>query len=333
MNHATTPVYLFSTKEVGMVMPDTQRSSPTATAVAPAADLLNAVPALGIGIVYNTALADFVRTDPEAFDFLEITPDMFWTDYGRGAQPRYVELDSALEVLEWARPRYPIVAHNISLSIGSAGLFDEEYVAQIAAWHERYHFQWHSDHLSMVQYIDESGQVRDAALAVPFPYDHEVLEQIAERIGHVQRVVSAPFLVENNVYYIDFPEQEMTEPEFLNRLTAQTGCGLLLDVHNLYANARNHGYDPVADYLDLLDLSRVVEVHIAGGNELGEMYTDSHAGACPDPVWDLLEHVTPRTLNLRGVTFEFHDSYYPLLRADGIRGQLDRARAIWTRHR
>ena len=314
-------------------MADAPRSSRAATATASAAGPLAAAPVLGIGIVYNPALAGFVRSDPDAFDFLEITPDMFWTDQGPGAQPRYVELDSALEILEWAGPRYPMVAHNISLSIGSAGLFDEEYVAQIAAWHERYQFQWHSDHLSMVQYIDESGQVREAGIAVPFPYDYEVLEQIAERIARVQRAIATPFLVENNVYYIDFPEQEMTEPEFLNRLTERTGCGLLLDVHNLYANARNHRYDPVADYLDHLDLSRVLEVHIAGGNELGEMYTDAHAGPCPDPVWDLLEHVAPRAPNLRAITFEFHESYYPLLQGEGIRGELDHARDIWTRLR
>lgn len=74
-----------------------------------------------------------------------------------------------------------------------------------------------------------------------------------------------PFLLENNVYFTDIPEQEMTEPEFLNALTAEAGCGLLLDLHNLYANARNHGIDTEA-FLHELDLSRVVEIHVAGGN-------------------------------------------------------------------
>ena len=89
-------------------------------------------------------------------------------------------------------------------------------------------------------------------------------------------------------------------------LAARTGCGLLLDIHNLYVNARNHGFDPVG-FLGELDLSRVAEVHIAGGNELVGMYTDSHAGACPEPVWELLDHVVDHAPQLRGVTFEFHD--------------------------
>lgn len=294
---------------------------------------LDSIPAYGVGLMYNPALAEFVRSDLETFDYLEITPDMFWTDQGAGQQPRFVELDSTLELLEWVKERRPIMAHNISLSIGSADLFDQGYISQIAEWHKRYHFPWHSDHLSMVQYIDESGQVCDAGLAVPFPYDYELLDQVAERVAHVQRVIQAPFLVENNVYYIIFPEQEMTETEFLNRLTQRTGCGLLLDVHNLYANALNHRYDPIADYLDHLDLDQVIEIHIAGGNEFAGMYTDSHSGPCPESVWELLEIVVPRTPNLRGITFEFHDSYYPVLKTEGIRIELDHAKRIWNQHR
>ena len=309
--------------------PEAREASFTACQIAP----LDSMPAYGVGLMYNPALADFVRSDLDTFDYLEITPDMFWTDQGRGQQPRFVELDSTLELLEWVHDRRPIMAHNISLSIGSAELFDHEYIAQIAEWHRRYHFPWHSDHLSMVQYIDESGQVCDAGLAVPFPYDYELLDQLAGRIAYVQQTITAPFLLENNVYYIQFPEQDMTETAFLNQLTERTSCGLLLDVHNLYANALNHRYDPIADYIDHLDLDRVVEIHIAGGNEFAGMYTDSHSGPCPESVWELLEIVTPRTPNLRGITFEFHDSYYPLLKSKGIRDELEHAQRIWIEHR
>ena len=154
---------------------------------------------------------------------------------------------------------------------------------------------------------------------------------IVDRIDQVQRKVEMAFIIENNVYYIDIPDQDMTEPEFLNRLTARTGCGLLLDVHNVYTNARNHGFDALA-FLNQIDLTRVVEIHIAGGNEIGGMYTDSHAGPCPEPVWQLLEHVVPKAPNLCGITFEFHESYYPLLGEDGIRAQLNQARGVWNRY-
>jgi hypothetical protein len=130
---------------------------------------------------------------------------------------------------------------------------------------------------------------------------------------------------------VDIPEQDMTEQEFLNGLTRLTNCGLLLDVHNVYVNARNHGFDAAA-FIEQLDLSRVVEVHIAGGSELAGMYTDSHAGPCPEPVWDLLEQVASSASNLCAITFEFHESYYPLLEISGIRAELRRARSVWDRY-
>src|SRR5262249_40596438 len=151
-----------------------------------------------------------------------------------------------------------------------------------------------------------NGGERHTALALPVPYDREALRLVSKRITAIRRTVPVPFLLENNVYFTDIPEQEMTEPEFLNALTTEAGCGLLLDLHNLYANARNHSFDSDA-FLDQLDLTRVVEIHVAGGNEMEGIYTDSHCGPCPEEVWALLRVVAPRAPNLRAVTFEFDD--------------------------
>jgi uncharacterized protein len=292
-------------------------------------DLLAGVPKLGVGVLYNPALPEFLRTSLESLDYVEVIPDTFWTDRGAGSAPRYAELESWVEVLDWLVARRPVIAHNIGFSLGSADRFDIEHVERIADWQRRYRFPWHSDHLSFVRIAGAEGHEHNAGLAVPVPYDQELLDLIGERIAYIQRVVPIPFLIENNVYFVDIPEQEMTEPEFLNRLTERTGCGLLLDLHNLYANSRNHGFDP-HDFLDELDLSRVAQIHIAGGSEVAGMYTDSHAGPCPEPVWELLRDTVPATPQLAAITFEFHDSYYPLLGIEGVRAQLDRARGIWA---
>jgi uncharacterized protein (UPF0276 family) len=291
-------------------------------------DRLTALPTLGVGVMYNPSLPQFLKTELESIDFLEITPDMFWTNHGPGSDPRYEELESWIDVLEGIARYRPIVAHNIGLSIGNAGRFDLEYIEHIASWHKRYRFPWHSDHLSFAEVTDPNGQNHNAGVALPIPLDNEVLDMITGRVNQIHEIVPVPFLLENGVYFIVFPEQEMSEPEFLNALTARTGCGLLLDIHNLYANARNHGFDAF-EYLHELDLTRVVETHIAGGSEFAGMYTDSHCGPCPEPVWQLLEHVIARAPNLRAVTFEFHDSYFPLLGVTGICEQLARARALF----
>lgn len=290
---------------------------------------LLSLPTLGVGVMYNPALSEFLRTDLDAIDFLEITSDMFWTDHGRGAQPRFEELESWVDVLEWTRPQRPVVAHNIGLSIGNAGRFDLDYVEHLARWQRRYAFPWQSDHLSFAEVSSADDDARHAGVAVPLPYDRDVLEMIVERVDRFQQAVSAPFLLENSVYFVTFRDQDMTEPHFLNEVTRRTGCGVLLDVHNLYANARNHGFDPLA-FVDELDLATVVETHVAGGTEYAGMYTDSHSGPCPQPVWDLLAHVVPRASNLRAVTFEFHDSYYGLLGPAGVRTELERARTIFA---
>jgi uncharacterized protein (UPF0276 family) len=286
---------------------------------------------LGVGLLYNPALPDFLASDLDALDYLEVIPEMFWTDQGLGGADRFTEIEATVAVLDGVATERPVIAHSVGLSIGSADLFDGERVEQIARWHERYRFPWHSDHLSFLRMGGPDGHEINAGLAIPVPYDEEVLDLIASRVKTVQSRVAAPFLLENNVYYVDLPEQEMSEPEFLNRLAAETGCGLLLDVHNVHTNATNHGFDPHA-FVGDLDLSRVIEVHIAGGNEFAGMYTDSHAGPCPEAVWELLARVVAGAPNLAGITFEFHASYFPLLGVAGIRRELDRAREVWARY-
>ena len=280
--------------------------------------------------MYNPALPEFLRTDLDAIDFLEITSDMFWTDRGIGASPpRFEEVETWVDVLESILPQRPVTAHNIGLSIGNAGYFDLEYIAHLAAWQRRYRFPWQSDHLSFAEVTAADGTEHHAGVAVPLPYDRDVLEMVVERVDRFQQIVSAPFLLENSVYFVSFRDQDMSEPEFLNALTRRTGCGVLLDVHNLYANARNHGFD-AKGFLAELDLTTVVETHVAGGTEYAGMYTDSHSGPCPQPVWELLEYLVPRAPNLRAVTFEFHDSYYGTLGPAGVRAELQRAREIFA---
>jgi len=283
-----------------------------------------------VGVLYNAALPDFLRANLELVDYVAVIPDQFRTDRGAGAEARYGELEADVDFLEWLAERIPLVAHGIGLSIASAGSLDLEYVEEVAAWQRRFGFEWHSDHLSYVRVADEHGHDHNAGLAIPFPYDEDVLTLIAERVELVHELIPAPFLLENNVSYIDIPDQDMTEPEFLNRLTAETGCGLLLDVHNVVVDATNHEFD-AHEFVREIDLARVGEVHVAGGSELAGMYTDSHAGPAPEAVWRLLDHVVASAPNLCGITFEFHESYYPLLKWDGIRHELELSRAAWGR--
>jgi uncharacterized protein len=234
-----------------------------------------------------------------------------------------------VEILDRAARRLTIVGHSVGLSIGSADPLDTGHVEQIARWQARYRMPWHSDHLSFVRLpgVDAHTEL-SPGMALPVPYDREVLEMLVEHVDAVQARIPVPFLLENNVYYVDLPEQEMTEPEFLNELAARTGCGLLLDVHNVVVNATNHGFS-ARDFIFALDLSAVVELHIAGGSELEGLYTDSHAGPVAARVWELLPHVVAACPNLCAITFEFHEGWYPAMGAEGVLRELRTARRVW----
>jgi uncharacterized protein (UPF0276 family) len=134
-------------------------------------------------------------------------------------------------------------------------------------------------------------------------------------------------LLENGVRHTPFVDEDMSEPVFINRLARSSGCLMLLDLHNLYTDYRNHGWDPL-DYLAQLDPHIVRELHIAGGSTVGGVYTDSHSGRCPAEVWELLAESVARFGRIERVTFEFNDSYYAGIGRDGVLDELAHARSL-----
>jgi uncharacterized protein (UPF0276 family) len=294
------------------------------------------VPRLGIGLNYQGPLRDFIEREPETFDFLEVIPDLLWTDRGRGARPRYVEEADGVGFVERVAETKPVIAHSIGLSIGSAHRFNRAHVRQIAEWYERLRFPWHSDHLAynLAEHAEESDQGQpeiNLGVTLPLPLDQETLTLLVPRVEAVRRSVPVPFLLENNVYYFELPEQELDEAEFLNELCRRSGCWMLLDLHNLYTNARNHHFDPI-EHLERLDFDRVLEIHVAGGVEYEGFYLDAHSGPIAPPVLDLLEWTLPRVPNLGGVVFEIFGSWFADLGSARLRGELDRLRELWAQH-
>ena len=286
-------------------------------------------PRLGVGIMANLAIASFTGT-PGAVDYLAVTPDMFWVDRGPdvgGGKGRFADIPTCVAILDAAG--LPMVSHHIGLSIASAVPTDPGYVDQMAVWRERWGAHWLSEHLAFVA-IAEGHAATTAGLALTAPFDRDVLHLAVARARQVIERTQAPFLLENSPYYVTFDDSDLREADFLNQFCADSGSGLLLDLHNLYCNVVNYGLSGHR-FLDELDLATVVEVHIANGSELGGMYADSHSGAPPEPVWDLLDDLVGRAPNLRGITFEFHDSYLPQIGLDGVADVIARARRSWNR--
>ncbi|HEX8502974.1 MAG TPA: DUF692 family protein [Pyrinomonadaceae bacterium] len=289
------------------------------------------VPELGVGLAYGPSFRGFIETRGHLFDFVEVVPDTLWTDAGAGRARRYRDNPAAVRFLDQLRREKPVVMHSIGLSLGSAHRFDAGHVEQIARWREWLRSPWHSDHLSF-NLAEHGGGEMNVGITLPLPYDRETVELLAPRIEQVRARVPVPFLLENNVYFFTYARQDYGEAEFLNRLCAASGCGLLLDLHNLYTNCRNHGADPY-DFLGRLDLSNVVEMHVAGGMEHGGFYMDAHSDVSPPEVWELLDHALPRCANLGGVVFELMDSWLEVVGEERLAAQLARMKEAWAKHR
>ena len=290
----------------------------------------NTVSQPGVGVLFNPSLDRFVERALDRLDYLAVIPDRAWIDRGVDMPDRFQPLPLVATLLDRAAEQLPLVLHSIGLSIGSADIFDEQYARNLISWSTRLKSPWISEHLSFSRILIAEHEV-NSAIALPVPYDRAVLELLVPRIRFLTDELPCPLLLENNVYYFSYIQQDFSEEAFLNELCSQTNCLLLLDLHNLYTNAVNHRFDPL-EYLSRLDLSNVLEIHVAGGVSMMGFHTDSHTGPVLEDVWSLLKHVAPLTPRLKGVTFEFHESSFGMLGEEGILEQVDRAKSILTKN-
>ena len=130
------------------------------------------LPKLGVGLAYQAPLAPLLAAAGRELDYVEVVPDILWTDLGRAAEPRYIDDRAGRGALEQASRGRPIVAHGIGLSIGSAGVFDAAHVEQVERWRRRLGFPWHSDHLAF--HLAEHGDaLMNVGITLPLPRDRE----------------------------------------------------------------------------------------------------------------------------------------------------------------
>lgn len=192
-----------------------------------------------------------------------------------------VEGGRPLHVLEQVRSHYPLALHGVALSPGSSEPLDAIYLSRLREVVDRFEPHIVSDHLC---WTGLSGHNSHDLL--PLPFTAEAVRTAAEKIRRVQDTLRRRILVENISSYVRFAESEMTEWEFLAAVAEAADCHILLDVNNVYVNARNHGFDPVR-YLEGVPVSRVAQFHLAGHEDHGHVVIDTHDHAVTDAVWDL----------------------------------------------
>lgn len=268
------------------------------------------MPYLGAGVSYRWHFNAELMRSP-GVDWLEVTPEHFL--------PLNTDTEKRLSILS---RRFPIAGHSLELSVGSEGEDAPGYRESIKRMMERTAAAWHGDHLCFTRVGD-----RAVRALTPVPFTDEAVEISVRNIRSIKAELGLPFVVENVAYHLPYPASRMSEAEMLRRVAVEADAGLLLDLHNLFANAVNHRFDPHR-FLDEIPLDRVVQIHVAGGETMEGIRLDTHASLCPDEVWSLLEHVAPRC-PLRGVNFEMDGRFPPWAR---LLEEVDRARRILRKH-
>lgn len=192
------------------------------------------------------------------------------------------------------REQYPLSLHGVGLSIGGEGPLDRAHLARLATLIERYQPQCFSEHLAWSSH----GPVFLNDL-LPLAYDSATLQRVCEHVDQVQSTLKRPMLLENPSTYLQFQRSTLDETDFISEVIRRTGCGLLLDVNNVYVSCINHQRDPLS-YIDSLPLHAVGEIHLAGfaedADSLGErLLIDDHGAPIDNAVWQLYETVLART--------------------------------------
>ena len=260
------------------------------------------------GVGYKQRHFTAILDDPGEVAWLEIHAENYMGDGGRPiAQLRRLAED------------FPISLHGVALGIGSEGPLCQDHLSRLkrlAGWLDPASF---SEHLAW-----STHDTRYFSDLLPLPYTEETLSVVCEHIDEVQTAIGRRMLLENPSTYLAFEETTMPETDFLREIARRTGCGLLLDINNVFVSATNQGTDPVS-FIDSFPLDLVGEIHLGGHEEDSDeegapLLIDSHGREVADPVWSLYEYAIrcggPKpTL----IEWDNHVPEWPVLAAEAAR--------------
>ncbi len=285
--------------------------APVASVPATAAPAAGSGPVVGAGPVAGLGLGLGWR--PEIAGVVAALPGQRFTEVVAESLPAHGPLPAALAGL---RERgVTVVPHGTRLSLGGTEPLEPRRVAGLAEAAERLGAPLVSEHIAFVR----AGGT-EAGHLLPLPRTGEALAVLTRNIADLQSTLGVPLAVEPIAALFDWPEDEYTEADFVTELLERTGTWLLLDVANVYANARNRDLDP-RTVLDRLPLERVAYLHVAGGADHDGVYHDTHTAPTPEPVLALLRELSARLAAHQPAMLLERDGHYPPVAA--LRAELD----------
>ena len=272
-----------------------------------------------LAITVDSYDTDFAVRAVGHADLIEITPDR-WAEPGHSAA---TIAERARRFLAPLAAERPLILHGVGLSIGSHDCFSSDYLGLLDDLFTAFRPLWHSEHLA---YCDVDGEA--LGTMVELPCNDEALELICPRVERIQDRYAVPFLLENVARA--FPRDDddtYASADFMNRIVRRTGCGLLLDVHNLRCDVQNFGVDAAA-FLDELDVDAVREIHISGGTDYKGFRLDIHSRLVDEMTFDLARLALARCRNAQVLVFEVLGESVATLGVSAIAAEMVRLRSL-----
>ncbi len=271
-----------------------------------------------VGLGWRSELAAGILTNLDRIDLIEVIAEDYW------------ESSRQIQAVKTLAAQSPVVLHGISLGLASTVPVDRKRLDKMARLFDAVRPEGWTEHLAFVR----AGYLEIGHLAAP-PRTSATVDATAANLDKARASVGSMPLVENIATLIDPPVSDRSEPAWLTEILAASGAGMLLDLHNLYANSVNFGCDPF-EFLSRLPVASIRQVHISGGRWIDNgdprhrRLLDDHLHDPPDPVYDLLAELAARCPNPLTVILERDGSYPPM---DHLLKHLDLAREAMARGR
>ena len=267
------------------------------------------------GVGYKAQHFAGITEEPGPVGWIEIHAENYM---GAGGRP--------LAQLRALSERFPLSVHGVGLSIGGEGPLDLEHLARLRHLTEWSNPASFSEHLAWATHLAHDGAPEYLNDLLPLPYTTATLSRVAAHIDQVQDALGRRMLLENPSSYLQFAESTWSEPEFLREIARRTGCGLLLDVNNVFISATNLGTTPES-YIDAFPLDAVGEIHLGGHDEDADdegalLLIDSHGREVADPVWRLYAYTLAKA-GPKPTLIEWDNDVpdWPTLRAEAERAE------------
>lgn len=229
---------------------------------------------VGVGVGLRSVHYPHLQTNPATtVEWFEAISENYMNSEGR-----------PIIMLEFIRNQFPVALHGVSMSIAAVEEVSPVYLLKLKNLIERIEPFVVSDHLCWGK--NEGSYLHDL---LPMPYNEESLQTVLINLDKVQNFLGRKMVMENVSSYLAFKSSTMTEWEFIREMALKSGCGILLDVNNVYVSAMNHGFDPYK-YIDHMPVEAIKQIHLAGHTDMGTYLFDTHSRHVTEDVWELFRY-------------------------------------------